>query len=184
MLTYYQSFYWKQVDKNWYEGERNAMVGLFPVTYVEVLSSPGDSNSQVLNGQDMNTNSFTLCPTPFRHLPVFTNPSHLHLADLYVYSSKNKSVYLCYFLLHRKAPKKGKLNGGFCIFSHQFWLIYLYLLPNTHFYHWGLFTPAKILYIKEYTHFVAISKKGWAYFQSGFVGIKYKFFSTYSFQFS
>merc|ERR1719394_520772 len=27
----------RQVDTNWYEGERNAVVGIFPVTYVEVL---------------------------------------------------------------------------------------------------------------------------------------------------
>lgn len=26
----------RQVDKNWYEGEHNAMVGLFPANYVEV----------------------------------------------------------------------------------------------------------------------------------------------------
>lgn len=26
----------RQIDKNWYEGELNAMVGLFPVNYVEV----------------------------------------------------------------------------------------------------------------------------------------------------
>lgn len=26
----------RQVDKNWFEGEHNAMVGLFPVNYVEV----------------------------------------------------------------------------------------------------------------------------------------------------
>lgn len=26
----------KQIDKNWYEGEHNAMVGLFPFNYVEV----------------------------------------------------------------------------------------------------------------------------------------------------
>lgn len=26
----------RQVDKNWYEGELNAMVGLFPVNYIEV----------------------------------------------------------------------------------------------------------------------------------------------------
>lgn len=26
----------RQVDKNWYEGELNAMVGLFPTNYVEV----------------------------------------------------------------------------------------------------------------------------------------------------
>lgn len=29
----------RQVDKNWYEGELNAMVGLFPVNYVEVSGS-------------------------------------------------------------------------------------------------------------------------------------------------
>ena len=27
----------KQVDNNWYEGERHATVGIFPVTYVEIL---------------------------------------------------------------------------------------------------------------------------------------------------
>ena len=27
----------RQVDSNWYEGERNAMVGIFPVTYVEII---------------------------------------------------------------------------------------------------------------------------------------------------
>ena len=26
-----------QVDDNWYEGERNAMIGIFPVTYVEMI---------------------------------------------------------------------------------------------------------------------------------------------------
>jgi hypothetical protein len=26
----------RQIDKNWYEGEHNAMVGIFPVNYVEV----------------------------------------------------------------------------------------------------------------------------------------------------
>ena len=35
----------KQVDSNWYEGERNAMLGIFPTTYVEIL--PQDSVSQV-----------------------------------------------------------------------------------------------------------------------------------------
>ena len=27
----------RQVDANWYEGERNAMVGIFPVSYVEII---------------------------------------------------------------------------------------------------------------------------------------------------
>jgi len=27
----------KQVDSNWYEGERNAMLGIFPTTYVEII---------------------------------------------------------------------------------------------------------------------------------------------------
>lgn len=27
----------RQVDKNWYEGEHNAMLGLFPFNYVEVI---------------------------------------------------------------------------------------------------------------------------------------------------
>lgn len=29
----------RQVDKNWYEGEHNAMIGLFPANYVEVSRS-------------------------------------------------------------------------------------------------------------------------------------------------
>lgn len=29
----------RQVDKNWYEGEYNAMVGLLPYNYVEVINS-------------------------------------------------------------------------------------------------------------------------------------------------
>ncbi|XP_025415922.1 uncharacterized protein LOC112687435 isoform X4 [Sipha flava] len=31
----------KQIDKNWYEGEHNAMVGLFPFNYVEVIPYDG-----------------------------------------------------------------------------------------------------------------------------------------------
>ncbi|XP_044575739.1 uncharacterized protein LOC123259349 isoform X3 [Cotesia glomerata] len=31
----------RQIDKNWYEGEHNAMVGLFPLNYVEVLPFEG-----------------------------------------------------------------------------------------------------------------------------------------------
>ena len=27
----------RQVNSNWYEGERNAMIGIFPTSYVEVL---------------------------------------------------------------------------------------------------------------------------------------------------
>jgi len=37
----------KQVDGNWYEGERNAMVGIFPTTYVEILSSESSVNQQI-----------------------------------------------------------------------------------------------------------------------------------------
>lgn len=29
----------RQVDKNWYEGELNAMIGLFPTNYVEVSTN-------------------------------------------------------------------------------------------------------------------------------------------------
>ena len=36
----------KQVDNNWYEGERNAAVGIFPVTYVEIIPNNPDVSSQ------------------------------------------------------------------------------------------------------------------------------------------
>merc|ERR1719336_284358 len=36
----------RQVDTNWYDGERNAVLGIFPVTYVEVL--PVDPSSTPL----------------------------------------------------------------------------------------------------------------------------------------
>jgi hypothetical protein len=29
----------RQIDKNWYEGEHNAMIGLFPINYVEVCDN-------------------------------------------------------------------------------------------------------------------------------------------------
>ena len=32
----------KQVDNNWYEGERNAAIGIFPVSYVEILPNNTD----------------------------------------------------------------------------------------------------------------------------------------------
>ena len=32
----------KQVDNNWYEGERNAAIGIFPVSYVEILPTNTD----------------------------------------------------------------------------------------------------------------------------------------------
>ena len=32
----------KQVDSNWYEGERNAVRGIFPVSYVEILPTNTD----------------------------------------------------------------------------------------------------------------------------------------------
>jgi len=35
----------KQVDNNWYEGERNNTVGIFPVTYVEILPNNTDVSS-------------------------------------------------------------------------------------------------------------------------------------------
>jgi len=51
----------KQIDKNWYEGEHNAMVGLFPFNYVEVrimsfkipFSGPQSSRSNQ-NAQECN----------------------------------------------------------------------------------------------------------------------------------
>ena len=33
----YEDYVGFQVDSNWYEGERNAMLGIFPTTYVEII---------------------------------------------------------------------------------------------------------------------------------------------------
>merc|ERR1719245_2226483 len=40
----------KQVDSNWYEGERNGAVGIFPVTYVETL--PSNTDVSTLNKKE------------------------------------------------------------------------------------------------------------------------------------
>jgi len=37
----------KQIDGNWYEGERNASVGIFPVSYVEILSSEATVTKEI-----------------------------------------------------------------------------------------------------------------------------------------
>lgn len=42
----------KQVDSNWYEGERNAMIGIFPTTYVEIL--PQDAVVNTLSKKEKN----------------------------------------------------------------------------------------------------------------------------------
>jgi len=44
----------KQVDSNWYEGERNGSVGIFPVTYVEILPSNTDVNSTISRKEKSN----------------------------------------------------------------------------------------------------------------------------------
>lgn len=35
----------RQIDKNWYEGEHNAMIGLFPLNYVEVSKNENKSEA-------------------------------------------------------------------------------------------------------------------------------------------
>lgn len=42
----------KQVDSNWYEGERNAIMGIFPTTYVEIL--PSDAVVTTLTRKEKN----------------------------------------------------------------------------------------------------------------------------------
>jgi len=42
----------KQVDGNWYEGERNAMMGIFPTTYVEII--PSDAVVTTLTSKERN----------------------------------------------------------------------------------------------------------------------------------
>jgi len=42
----------KQVDSNWYEGERNAMLGIFPTTYVDIL--PQDAVVNTLSKKEKN----------------------------------------------------------------------------------------------------------------------------------
>lgn len=43
----------KQVDNNWYEGERNAIVGIFPVTYVEILPNTPEVSKILINIKTM-----------------------------------------------------------------------------------------------------------------------------------
>ena len=45
----------RQVDDNWYEGERNAMIGIFPVTYVEVV--PNESVNTLRSTKSQISNS-------------------------------------------------------------------------------------------------------------------------------
>lgn len=42
----------KQVDNNWYEGERNAAIGIFPVSYVEIL--PNNTDVSTLTKKEKN----------------------------------------------------------------------------------------------------------------------------------
>ncbi|CAB3981064.1 sorbin and SH3 domain-containing 1 isoform X4 [Paramuricea clavata] len=37
----------RQIDKNWYEGVKDEQIGIFPVSYIEVLREPGESEQQV-----------------------------------------------------------------------------------------------------------------------------------------
>lgn len=57
----------RQVDKNWYEGELNAMIGLFPANYVEV-SVPYEYASSVLR----NVKVVTRCCCCFFYLYYYT----------------------------------------------------------------------------------------------------------------
>ena len=43
----------RQVDDNWYEGERNAMIGIFPVTYVEII--PNESVGSLSRNRNKET---------------------------------------------------------------------------------------------------------------------------------
>ena len=36
----------RQVDGNWYEGERNAMIGILPITYVEIIPAMDNNTLQ------------------------------------------------------------------------------------------------------------------------------------------
>ena len=37
-----------KVDGNWYEGERNGMVGIFPTTYVNILPSESTVSEEIV----------------------------------------------------------------------------------------------------------------------------------------
>ena len=53
----------KQVDNNWYEGERNAAIGIFPVSYVEILPTNTDVSHFHECSLDLTDNS-VLCRFP------------------------------------------------------------------------------------------------------------------------
>lgn len=58
----------RQVDKNWYEGEHNAMIGLFPFNYVEVTIHVNKTNESIFSVTGAQKNNFH-CPRTF----FFTN---------------------------------------------------------------------------------------------------------------
>ena len=39
-----------KVDGNWFEGERNALVGIFPTTYVEIIPSENIVTQEIVSG--------------------------------------------------------------------------------------------------------------------------------------
>ena len=61
----------RQIDKNWYEGERNGRVGIFPANYVEVLTSIEEAQSAAMQSEGQarakyNFNSQTSVELPLR----------------------------------------------------------------------------------------------------------------------
>ena len=53
-----------QVDGNWYEGERNALVGIFPTTYVEIIHSETVVTQEIVSLEEKENMSLQPPPPP------------------------------------------------------------------------------------------------------------------------
>lgn len=76
----------RQIDKNWYEGERNGRVGIFPANYVEVLTSIEEAQSAAMQSEGQarakySFNSQTTVELPLRKVGLLNVRDFVTLDD-------------------------------------------------------------------------------------------------------